>query len=65
MSRYNKRKCATCCFRRKLGMNIICNYAGITDNTCLHLEQGKVVDSRGGEYNNCKLYKRGHADENC
>ena len=62
-TKFNKRKCATCKYRRKLSAgnvsNLCCNYSSIFDQTCLHVVDGKVQDRRGDKYNNCKLYVEG------
>ena len=64
MSKFNKQKCRNCVYGRLMGTKIICNFATVTDTTCLHIEEDKVVDYRGSDYNNCKLYKRGKAIDN-
>ena len=34
-----------------------CNYAAINDQTCLHKVDGKVVDRRGTDKDNCLLFE--------
>lgn len=75
-AKFNKEKCATCQYRgagsvgypvkiNNLSVRVHCNYAGITNSTCLKpLNNVDVVDLRGEDYNNCKLYKRGAMIEN-
>ena len=46
-------------YSRKMGMRLICNVATVQEETCLKLKDGVVVDRRGEEYNDCRLYARG------
>lgn len=71
--KFSKHKCLTCCYHaenttasyptyRKSGhrVRVYCNYASITGHTCLQpAENNTVVDSRGEDYNDCKLYRQG------
>ena len=59
MSKFNKQKCKQCVYHRVMGAHVICNFATVTDTTCLHLEENKVVDYRGEDYNNCKIFIKG------
>lgn len=53
-----KKLCKTCkyCIMISGGFPI-CNYSQKTGQTCLRLERGRVVDTRG-EYPNCNLYEK-------
>ena len=71
--KFSKRKCLDCIYhtltsqgyptRIKQGnkyhtLNVACNYCELTKQTCLCLDGGKnIVDKRGNDYNNCKLFK--------
>lgn len=58
-SKFNKKKCASCIYRKKSTkvpeVNVFCDYAGVTDQTCLHRVGSTVVDRRGDDYEHCKL----------
>ena len=62
---FDKRKCASCVYRRKVsgGMYnssaLCCDYSGVTGHTCLHIVNGKVADHRGTDKSNCALYQEG------
>lgn len=43
---------------------IFCDYSGKTERTCLTLQDGKVVDLRGNDKNNCKLFNDGKKRKN-
>lgn len=70
-SKFDKTKCAKCQYRgigsigqpcRIKGryIRLYCNFSGITDITCLKPEvNNNVVDLRGEDYNNCKLFIEG------
>lgn len=70
-AKFNKNKCATCQYRgigsvgypvriNDMSVRVYCNYSGITNVTCLRpASSTEVVDLRGEDYNNCKLYKEG------
>lgn len=63
----NKRKCKKCIYHGgSIGRksSITCDYSGKTDTTCLTLENGKVVDRRGNDMNNCKLFDDGRKRKN-
>lgn len=70
--KFDKEKCATCrwsCVNGNLGyttgyfdekaqkypIHVYCNVSA-TGNTCLEREGNKLVDRRGEDYDNCKLY---------
>ena len=71
--KFNKRKCYDCMCHAEHScgttvevdnrhVNVLCNYACATGETCL--TQGAnhtIIDRRGDEYDNCKLFKRGVA----
>ena len=57
----DKTKCRRCKYRG--GANaaylLFCNYSAIADQTCLHRENGKIVDRRGTDPNNCLCFEEG------
>ena len=56
----NKEQCRKCKFSggKQDGMETMyCNYAAINDQTCLHKVDGKVVDRRGNDKDNCLLFE--------
>lgn len=70
--KFNSDKCATCRYHGTRGMGntvhkedgttirVYCNYSGHSNTTCLKPgPHNTVVDTRGNEYNNCKLYLEG------
>jgi hypothetical protein len=68
--KFNKRKCAKCKYHGNCGAgyvvkingvtrNIICNYSGVTRNTCLVRDGKNVIDKRGDDFDHCKLYEKG------
>ena len=68
-TKFDKHKCAKCRYRGmgcgassiKVGsrmLAIYCNYC-ITGTTCLKADGKNVVDRRGKDYNNCKLFEEG------
>ena len=61
--KFNKSKCKKCKYSSKInGMNVTsvcCNYLIINESSCLKNIDGKVVDIRGDDYNNCQLYEAG------
>lgn len=71
MPKFDKSRCLKCVFRledtsgystknaRGDTVTLVCNYAGVTGHTCLHTVGKKVVDKRGDDYNDCKLFKKG------
>lgn len=62
-SKYNKKKCATCVYRGThgaagLGVKYYCNYAD-TGKSATKRVGKEVIDTRGGDFNNCLLYEKG------
>lgn len=60
--KFSKTRCKSCIYHRGGTQGkgaLYCNYASIANQTCLHLEDKKVVDRRGDDYYDCKLYKKG------
>ena len=60
-TKFDKTKCISCayCGRRQAyqTLNLLyCNYAGIEGQTCLHKVGTEIIDRRGDDYDNCKLY---------
>lgn len=60
-TKFDKQKCKSCmyCGRRQTYHSagfMYCNYAGIEGQTCLHKVGKDIVDRRGDDYDNCKLY---------
>ena len=73
LAKYNKKKCLKCMYHGEhcgTGWTvedeegrthvIYCNYAMITNSTCLQPKSTyKTYDLRGNDYNNCLLFKEG------
>lgn len=61
--KFNKDKCKKCKYHRKFpsGQFVFCNYASLTDQTCLRSIGKEVIDIRGDKYNGCKLFSEGKA----
>lgn len=65
--KFNLKRCAKCKYHGtgagypvRPGMNpIFCNYAGVTDQTCLTVKDRQTIDRRGEDYDHCKLYEAG------
>ena len=57
--KFDKTKCRKCAYHRVMQGFTICNYACVTGQTCLHKTKNGVEDSRGDDYNNCKLFVEG------
>ena len=68
-SKFNKKKCLKCKYhgtgcghsvKTQAGvLKVHCNYS-IVDKTCLQkLDDGTIIDRRGDDYDNCKLYEKG------
>lgn len=58
----NREKCRKCIYhggRISEGVAIFCDYSGKADETCLKLVDGKVVDMRGNDLEDCKLFDDG------
>lgn len=74
--KFSKQKCARCIYRGINGLGVpthvddktirvYCNFATITNSTCLRpTDNNKVYDLRGTDYNNCKLFVEGEMLEN-
>lgn len=60
-SKFNKRKCRTCKYHGMESNKVICYYAGLKGRACLRRVGKEVVDTRGEDFNKCKLYERGKA----
>ena len=57
---YNKELCKTCKYHAKVDGRIICDYAlKSAAGSCLKRIGKSIVDTRGGDSNNCKLYEKG------
>ena len=70
--KFDKRKCLKCKYHGlgcggypvKVGFNgksipVFCNYS-LSERTCLRKQKdGQIIDIRGNDYNNCKLYEAG------
>lgn len=58
----DKNQCKKCIYRgggTNASYALFCDYSGKTGKTCLALKNGKVVDIRGNDKNNCKLFNDG------
>ena len=71
-AKFDKKKCVRCIYHGvgKCGHSVRllnggtervhCNYSGVTDSTCLKpAPNNTVVDMRGDDFNNCKLFVEG------
>ena len=68
--KFDKKKCAKCKYHgtgcggypvttKSRIISIYCNYCN-GDDTCLkRLDSGEVIDQRGDDYYNCKLFEEG------
>lgn len=62
-SKYNKKKCATCIYRGThgasgLGVKYYCNFSDAGKSATIRIGKD-VIDTRGGDFNNCLLYEKG------
>lgn len=65
--KFDINKCANCKYHgtqagysnKSVTVPVFCNYAGIKDRTCLTVKNGKTIDRRGEDRDNCKLYEPG------
>ena len=71
--KFNPSKCAKCQYHSEIissgwhvrvsktkSINVCCNYASVTGKTCLQPKNSKEsYDTRGEDYNNCKLFVEG------
>ena len=55
---FNKKKCKNCIYSTYFNSRLGCGYFihGPEKRTCLHFEGDKLVDRRGDDPKNCKLY---------
>lgn len=68
-TKFDKRRCLKCAYHAGCNTEIggqysrvICNYACIEQSSCLkRADDGSVIDSRGDDFYNCRLFKRGTA----
>ena len=79
-SKFNKKKCEQCKYHGYFGSksqnayssneaalnHVMCEYAKCNKTTCLRLVGKELVDLRGSDYNNCKLFEKGkrQSDQN-
>ena len=65
---FNKEKCRKCKYYSVLDGGwydngsddrIFCNYSSCTGNTCTKRQNGKIIDIRGNDPENCKLFESG------
>jgi len=73
-SKFNKSKCLQCKYRCTFSggaglkvspQNVACYYGALSQTgTCLRLVNKQIVDIRGDDYNNCKLYEKGTREKN-
>lgn len=74
--KFNKRKCVKCKYHGtgcngypvRVGFSdrtipVFCNYSK-TERTCLKkLNDGRIIDLRGDDYNGCKLFEEGRVED--
>ena len=63
-AKFSKTKCKTCAYHGSItGIatgTIYCNYGAIAESSCLYRgKHGEVLDRRGDDRFNCKLYMKG------
>ena len=70
MPMFNKKKCAKCKYHGSFSTkayhstedgvlrNMTCDYSKYANQTCLHSVGHTVVDRRGSDPNDCKLFER-------
>ncbi len=62
-TKFNKEMCKQCRFHGRIsGVDtgtVFCNYASLTDSSCLYRKGSHIFDKRGNEPENCKLYEEG------
>ena len=73
--KFQKNKCIKCkyhtkqvsgAYQARVGgktIPVACDYSTVTGRTCLTEVNGKIVDRRGNDYYNCKLFVKGVAHE--
>lgn len=61
--KFDKKKCKKCKYHRKFpsGQFVFCNYASLTDKTCLKKVGKEIIDIRGNKFDGCKLFCEGEA----
>lgn len=61
--KFDKKKCKKCKYHRKFpsGQFVFCNYASLTDQTCLKKVGKEIIDIRGDKFDGCKLFCEGKA----
>lgn len=59
--KHDKKQCRKCIYRGYLQAPqvVFCNYAAITDRTCLRREGKEVIDIRGEDHERCELFEEG------
>lgn len=60
--KFKESRCAKCIYRMKMSIEnemLVCNYSGVTGQTCLTREGKKVIDRRGDGSKPCKLFVAG------
>ena len=59
--KHNKKQCRKCIYRGNMqGPSLLfCNYAAITDRTCLRRKGKEVIDIRGEDHERCELFEEG------
>lgn len=69
--KYNKKNCKKCKYHGERlsgaidGQSIYCDYLCITGKTCLtYDDNGKIIDRRGNDAENCALFEKGAAIQN-
>lgn len=70
--KFNKRKCLKCKYHSAgfgvpirdgdKQLRVHCNYSA-TGKTCLRKTENGIIDTRGDDYNHCKLYVKGKVIE--
>jgi len=74
--KFDKKKCLKCRYHgtgcggypvklndRGITVTVYCNYTTLMDDTCLKRVKGEIVDRRGEDYHDCKLFEEGKAME--
>lgn len=71
----NRKMCSKCKYRGYFGYkgdpnasedrvhnHLMCDYAKYANRTCLHEENGVMIDRRGNDPNHCDLFVKGNHD---
>ena len=63
--KHNKKQCRKCIYRGNMQAPqvVFCNYAAITDRTCLRREGKEVIDIRGEDHERCELFEEGKKEK--